>query len=138
MNCTIFCGNIVRDIELRYSSSGTEFLTNTIAVARNFKNAEGEYDTDFINFKAFGSKAKYLSYAKKGDRILIKGRLQTGSYQTEAGETRYTTDVMVDEVKILSGSKKDKEPVVDNKSTEQTDIYADFGDTVVIDDNFLD
>ena len=138
MNCTIFCGNIVRDVELRYSSSGTEFLSNTIAVARNFKNAEGDYDTDFINFKAFGSKAKYIAYAKKGERILIKGRLQTGSYQTEAGETRYTAEVIVDEARLLSPAKS-KEPTMDtDKKVEQPDIYADFGDEVVIDDNFLD
>lgn len=106
MNIVCLSGNICRDIELRQTSGGKEVVSNTIAVQRDFKNAQGEYESDFISFVVWGASAKYLStYASKGDRIEVVGRWSVRSYE-EDGAKKYVNECVADKVKVFSSKRK--------------------------------
>ncbi len=95
MNKVILAGRLTKDIEVNYSKKGKDSLAIakfTLAVNRPGKDA----DTDFISCTVFGSLAETLEqYVFKGDQIIVAGRIQTGSYEDKDGNTRYTTDVIV-------------------------------------------
>ena len=101
MNKAILVGNLARDVEVRNNAANF-----TIAVNRTFKNKDGEYDADFIRCVAFQKRAEILrDYTKKGNKIAVEGWIKTRSYENDAGDTRYVTEVEVDNVELLS--KKD-------------------------------
>lgn len=144
MNKVILSGNLCQDIELRYTTNNVAAVSNTIAVRNDFKNANGEYESQFINFVAYRNNAEFLNkYASKGSKVLLEGRLNTRSYDDKEGNKRYVTEVIVDKTELL-GTKKEEntqnsQNIVQNQTTQpETDPFADFGETVSIDDNFLD
>lgn len=97
MNKVILMGRLTRDPEVRNSQSGTAVARYTLAVDRMFKK-EGEPNTDFINCITFGKNAEFAEkYLKKGMRIVVSGRIQTGSYTNRDGVKVYTTDIIVEE-----------------------------------------
>lgn len=97
MNKVILMGRLTRDPEVRNSQSGTAVARYTLAVDRMFKR-EGEPNTDFINCITFGKSAEFVEkYLKKGMRIAVSGRIQTGSYTNRDGVKVYTTDIIVEE-----------------------------------------
>lgn len=97
MNKVILMGRLTRDPEVRNSQSGTTVARYTLAVDRMFKR-EGEPNTDFINCITFGKNAEFAEkYLKKGMRIVVSGRIQTGSYTNRDGVKVYTTDIIVEE-----------------------------------------
>ena len=102
MNKCFLVGRLVRDCELRFSQSGVAIATFTLAVDRQFKNAQGEKESDFIQVKAFKKLAELCGeYLSKGKQCAVIGSIQTGSYEKE-GRKIYTTDVIADEVQFLS------------------------------------
>lgn len=101
MNQVALVGRITRDVEVTMSGNGREVCRFTVAVNRTFKNANGEYDADFISCVAFGQTANFMGrYIEKGRLVSVTGRIQTGSYERE-GQRIYTTDVIVDNVQGL-------------------------------------
>ena len=95
MNVITLTGNATKDMELSYSPQGTAFGKGTIAVQRNFKNQQGEYDTDFINFKTIGKISEVMAnYIQKGDKFGITGSLQINVSEKD-GQKRYYTEVVV-------------------------------------------
>ena len=98
MNKVILCGRLTRDAEVRYSQgSNTAVARYTLAVDRKFKK-DGEPTADFINCVAFGKSAEFAEkYLHKGIKIIVVGRLQTGSYTNKNGQKVYTTDVIIEE-----------------------------------------
>lgn len=100
-NVTII-GRTTKDIELRATSSGTNNASFTLAVERNFKNANGEKETDFINCVAWRKTAEILAqYAPKGSLIGVRGRIQTRNYENNQGVRVYVTEVVADEVQLI-------------------------------------
>lgn len=97
MNVATISGNLGREIELRYSPSGTAVAKGTLAVKGSYKDKNtGEYPTNWINFVAFGKVAEILSnYSKKGDKLGITGEIQTGSYDNKEGQKVYTYEINV-------------------------------------------
>ena len=96
MNVITLTGNATKDIELRYSPSGTGIATGTIAVRRDFKNKDGEYETDFINFVAIGKISEVMTnHIRKGDKFGITGRLQIRQWVKDNGDKQYFTEVVV-------------------------------------------
>ena len=82
----------------------------TLAVDRRFKR-DGEATADFIGCVAFGRSAEFAEkYFRQGLKVVVSGRIQTGSYKTQTGETRYTTDVVADRVEFLSGGDRSGAP----------------------------
>lgn len=108
MNKTILCGRLTADPDVRYSQTAEPMAVAryTLAVDRKFKK-EGEQSADFINCVAFGKSADFADkYYRKGTKIIITGRIQTGSYTNKDGQKVYTTDVVVEEQEFAE-SKKD-------------------------------
>lgn len=97
MNVIILTGNATKDIKIRYNPSGTPIGTGTIAVKRDYKNQNGEYETDFHNFVAIGKISEVMAnHVSKGDKFGIKGKLQNRVWEKDNGEKRYFTEVLVD------------------------------------------
>jgi single-strand DNA-binding protein len=103
MNKVILMGRLTRDPEIRYSQGerSTAVARYSLAVNRVFKR-NGEPDVDFINCVAFGRQAEIAEkYFHKGIRIMIAGRIQTGSYTNKDGGRVYTTDVVIEEQEFV-------------------------------------
>lgn len=99
MNKVILMGRLTRDPDIRYSAgeNSTAVARYTLAVDRRFKR-DGEQSADFISCVAFGRSAEFAEkYFHQGIRIVVTGRIQTGSYTNRDGQKVYTTDVVVEE-----------------------------------------
>ena len=121
MNKVLLTGRLTRDPELRSTTSGLEVTSFSIAVNRNFKNKEGNYDADFFNVSVFGKQADNVSkYCFKGSQVGVEGRLQSRSYDAQDGTKRYVTDVVADRVEFLSPKKDNNQGyVADNNYMDQ-------------------
>lgn len=112
MNKVILCGRLVRDPEVRYSTGerSMAIAKYTLAVERRGKKKDGEQSSDFINCVAFDKLGEFAEkYFTKGLRILVSGRIQTGSYTNKEGRKVYTTDVIVEEQEFADGKNKSNE-----------------------------
>lgn len=113
MNLVVLYGRLTRDPELRYSQNGTASCFTSVAVNRAMSKekrqeaeAAGQPTADFIGIKAFGKTAEILAnYFKKGNRIVVEGKIATGSYEKN-GERVYTTDVIVNRVHFIESAKE--------------------------------
>ncbi|HEL1612037.1 single-stranded DNA-binding protein [Streptococcus suis] len=102
INNVVLVGRMTRDAELRYTPSNQAVATFTLAVNRNFKNQNGERETDFINVVIWRQQAENLAnWAKKGALIGITGRIQTRSYDNQQGQRVYVTEVLADSFQLL-------------------------------------
>ena len=144
MNKVILSGNICKDIELKYTTNNIAVAINAIAVRNDYKNKEGKYDSQFINFVAYRNNAEYLSkYANKGSRILLEGKWNNRKYTKQDGTTAYVNEVIAERIELLS-SVKNTENV--EKSTEKSaeepqrsaeDPFKEFGEEITINDSDL-
>ena len=99
MNKVILMGRLTRDPEVRYGAgeNSTAVARYTIAVDRRFKR-DGEQNADFIGCVASGRNAEFAEkYLRQGTKIVLTGRIQTGSYTNRDGQKVYTTDIVVEE-----------------------------------------
>ena len=99
MNKVILMGRLTRDPEVRYSQgeNSTAIARYTLAVDRRFKR-DGEQTADFINCVVFGKSAEFTErYFRQGMRVVVCGRIQTGSYTNRDGQKVYTTEVVVED-----------------------------------------
>ena len=101
MNKVILMGNLTRDPEIRYSQgeNSTAIARYTLAVDRRFRRSnDGEQSADFIGCVAFGRSAEFAEkYFRQGLKVIVTGRIQTGSYTNKDGQKVYTTDVVVED-----------------------------------------
>lgn len=100
MNRVILMGRLTRDPEVKYSQGETPMAIAryAIAVDRRGKKQEGQQSADFINIIAFGKAGEFAEkYFRQGMRVLISGRIQTGSYTNKDGVKVYTTDIVVED-----------------------------------------
>lgn len=98
MNKVILMGRLTRDPEIRYSQNEnqTSFVRFTLAVDRRFKR-DADQTADFISCVAFGKTAEFFErFMKQGSKVVVEGRIQTGSYTRQDGQKVYTTDVVVE------------------------------------------
>ena len=127
MNKVELVARLCRDPEVRYSQGDNTSAVARFSVAANrrFKNAEGNYDADFINCVAFGKTAEFIEkYFKKGMAIGISGRIQTGNYTNKDGVKVYTTDVVAEEVEFVES--KNSNASTDNTPTPASPPNNDF------------
>ena len=99
MNKVILCGRLTADPEVHYTQgeNPTAIAKYNLAVDRKYQN-NGEQTADFLRVVAFGKNGEFAEkYLHKGMKILITGRIQTGSYTDKNGEKKYTFDIIVDE-----------------------------------------
>ena len=105
MNSWHGIGRLVRDVELKTTQTGMSIVKFTVAIDRRTKQGEDK-KADFISCVAFGKTADFIAkYFSKGSKIIIIGRIQTGSYDDKDGKKVYTTDIMVDEVEFAESKQ---------------------------------
>lgn len=155
MNRVMLIGRLTGKPELRYTGSNLPYARFSLAVNRNFSNAQGQRETDFINIVVWRKQAENVcNFLDKGSLVSVEGRIQTGSYDDKDGNKRYTTDIVADSVQFLESKSQSQNRInstnsggpspYDYQNTPMNDInidndpFADFGDSVSIDDNFLD
>ncbi len=143
MNKVMLIGRITTKPELKYTGSNLPYTRFSVAINRTFSNANGERETDFINVVVWRKQAENVcNYLNKGSQVAIEGRIQTGSFTDKDGNTRYTTDVQADNVQFLEsksqGQGRSFEPNNTPTVNVDNDPFAEFGDSMSIDDNFLD
>jgi single-strand DNA-binding protein len=129
MNKVILKGRISQDLDIRYTQTNNTMVAKFgVAVRNDFKSANGEYETQFFNCTAFGKTAEHLkNYFKKGQEILLTGRLQNSSWETDSGEKRYRTDVIVETTEFC-GSKANTESTPTDIPQEVNVVENDIGD----------
>lgn len=126
MNKVILMGRVCKDIDAR--GDGNNMVARySLAVDRRFKNKDGEYDTDFINIVAFGKSAEFAEkYFAKGTKVVITGRIQTGSYTNKDGQKVYTTDVVAEDQEFAESKKSSTENTTSEKKEKKVDPDEDF------------
>lgn len=103
MNVAIIIGRLTKNPEMRSTQSGTSVCSFTVAVDRQFKNQQGEKETDFIPVVAWKGLADTCGrYLSKGSQVAVKGRIQVRSYEAQDGTKRYVTEIVGDEVQFLT------------------------------------
>lgn len=111
MNKTILMGRLTKDPEVRYAAndSGMAIARYTLAVDRRRVGNDGQ-SADFINCVAFGKTGEFAEkYFRKGMKILISGRIQTGSYTNQEGQRIYTTEVIVEDQEFTESKRASEE-----------------------------
>lgn len=107
MNNVQLLGNLARDAELRFTQSGKAVATFTVAATNTYVDSttnETKEQTAFINCVAWGKTGEAVGNCKKGERLLVNGRIQTRSYEDSNGQKKYVTEVVADFVgKKLDG-----------------------------------
>ncbi len=107
MNNVTLIGRMVKDPEVRSTTSGISVCTFTIAVDRRYKS-EGQPEVDFIPIVAWRSTADFVSkYFRKGNRIALTGSIQIRSWEDKDGNKRYATEVIADGVEFCESKKND-------------------------------
>ena len=116
MNKTILMGRLTKDPEVKYlqDENSTAMARYTLAVERRYRK-DGKAETDFISCVTFGKNAEFAEkYLQKGLKILVSGRIQTGSYVNQEGNKVYTINVIVEEhyfAEVKNPEEKDSLPL---------------------------
>lgn len=110
VNSVILVGRLVQNPELYVTENGKKKSVITLAVPRNYKNIDGEYDTDFLDCVLWTGIAESThEYCKTGDVIGVKGRLQTRMVEKEDGTKQKRVEMIADKVTFLASSNKVRE-----------------------------
>ena len=123
MNKVFLVGNLTKDPELSTTTSGVSVCRFSLAINRRFTNAAGERETDFINIVVWRQQGENCAkYLKKGSKAGVVGSMQTRTYETQAGEKRYVTEVVADEVEFLSSKNASEGGYIDTPSVANEKI----------------
>ncbi len=136
MNKVILMGRLTRDPEVRYSQGDNATAIAKFALAVNRKTKrENETSADYINCISFGRSAEFAEkYFRKGTKIVILGRIQTGSYTNRDGQKVYTTDIVIEEqdfAESKSASQQNNSGSTHNTSNNwqtNTDVFTNTDD----------
>lgn len=107
MNNVVLVGRLTKDPEIKKLSESSKKTIVTLAVARNYKNSDGIYDTDFIRCVLWNTVASSTcEYCHKGDVVGVKGRIETSSFENEEKKISYLTEVIVERITFLTPPKQ--------------------------------
>lgn len=144
LNRIVLEGRLTRDVDIKQTNTGVTVGNFTLAVARNIKNAQGSYDTDFINCTVWRNGAETLAkFTHKGSLISVEGRLQSDTYQNQDGNNVTTFKVNVDNFNFLdtknSNQSNTSNTQMSNNRPSVADPYAQqaTGKDIDISDNDL-
>lgn len=152
INNVVLVGRLTKDVDVQPTNNGGSMATFTIAVNRNYKNANNEYEADFINCVAFNHSANYLAkYTHKGQVVAITGRLQVNVKDNNMGGRTYFTNVVCENVSSMKQDNinnnndynnnyqaiANNNQQQQNQQREQNRMGYDFADLQEIDDNDL-
>ena len=120
LNQVVLVGRIVKTPELRVTDNGRKTATVTLAVPRNYKNVNGEYDTDFLDCTLWTNVAESTTeYCQTGDMVGVKGRLQTRIIQNEDGSKKKRTEIIAEKVTFLAQAPNNKDEKHNNEKKEK-------------------
>lgn len=98
LNKTLLIGRLVKDPKLKKTPSGKDVASATIAVQRNFKNAQGEKEADYFNLILWNQQAvNFSNWLKKGQLVNVNGHLQNNNYENSEGQKVYQTNLIVED-----------------------------------------
>lgn len=129
MNNVSLVGRLVRDPEVRYGQNESVSVAKfSLAVERRFKR-DGDPTVDFINCTVFGKSAEFTEkYFRKGMRVAITGRIQTGSYKNKDGLTVFTTEIIVESQEIAQSKSESNESSTASNAEAGKSPYGSSGD----------
>ena len=120
VNQIVLVGRIARTPETKVTENGKKYSTLTLAVPRNYKNQNGEYDTDFLDCTLWAAVAESTSeYCQTGDMIGVKGRVQTRIIETPEGTKKKKTEIIAEKVTFLTSNPSRKKTEVLEEDTEE-------------------
>jgi single-strand DNA-binding protein len=136
LNKVMLIGNLGKDPEVRYTTSGTPVASFSIATTEKFKNRNGEFEekTEWHNITLWGKLAEIAGeYLHKGKSVYIEGRLQTRKWQDRDGRDRWTTEIVGDKMQMLGGKgdggggrgRAPEEPSYESPSYEEPSFNPD-------------
>ena len=129
LNHIVIMGRLTRDPELRCTSSGTSVASFTLAVDRDFKNANGDRDTDFIDVVAWRNTAEFVhKNFSKGRMAVVSGRLQIRTWTDKDGSKRKTAEIIADNV-YFGDSKPAHEIYAGQTFTKPEQTFSDIEET---------
>lgn len=133
MNTVTLTGRAARDVDLRVTPNGNSVANGTIAVQRRFKNAQGDYDADFIRFVAWKKTGELMAeYIHQGDQFGISGELQQRKWEDQNGNKRETVEVNVNQFDFPPRPKGQQ-----NSNQQDDDPFAKNGKPIEISDDDL-
>lgn len=133
MNKFQFLGRLTKDPEVRYTANNnTQVTTFTIAVNRKFVAQGTERQADFFNLTSFGKTAEFIAkYFKKGQQVLVEGRIQNRTWEDQTGNKRYATDFIVDDTYFADSKREGSEMATESVAIPNS---SDLGDFITIDE----
>jgi single-strand DNA-binding protein len=141
INRVVLVGRITKDVDHRVTQSGVSVVSFTLAVNRNFTNASGEREADFINCVTWRASADFMrNYVKKGNLLGVDGRIQTRNYEDNDGRTVYVTEVVADSVQLLESRSSQESSgqfrniQEDTSNDAQDELYETTKDLIADDD----
>ena len=131
MNKFQFLGRLTKDPEVRYTANTNSQVTVfPLAVNRRFASQNGERQTDFFNLTAFGKTAEFCSkYYKKGQQVLVEGRIQNRTWEDQNGQKRYATDFVIEQA-YFADSRRDAA-----EGSFEMPTASDTSDFITVDDS---
>ncbi|MDP0487176.1 single-stranded DNA-binding protein [Leuconostoc mesenteroides] len=123
MNQVNLTGRLSRDVELRYTQSGKAVGTGSIAVTRKFKSANGERETDFINFTMWGKPVEnFANFTHKGSQVGLSGSWQVRNYENKDGQRVYVNELVADNFDLLESKSQSQNQTAQpqNNKAQQT------------------
>jgi single-strand DNA-binding protein len=121
LNKTLLIGNLGADVDTRYTKNQIAVATFRVATTERWKDAQGapQESTEWHRIVTFGRLAEICSeYLSKGSKVYLEGRLQTRKWQDAEGVTRFTTEIIARELKMLGGGERADVPVPPEDSQE--------------------
>ncbi|EMF0203509.1 single-stranded DNA-binding protein [Enterococcus hirae] len=128
MNSVNLVGRLTKEVDLKYTPNGNATGTFILAVNRNYTNANGEREADYIRCVIWRKAAETLAkFTGKGSLIGINGRLQTRNYQNQQGQTMYVTEVLVTDFYLLESKEVNEQraKAITNNQLEQSTLEND-------------
>ena len=134
INNITLVGRLTKDVDLRYTASGTATGTFTLAVNRPFKNAAGEQEADFINCVIWRKNAEnFANLTRKGSLVGITGRIQTRNYENKEGQRVYVTEVVAENFTLLepkqTTEQRPRESTRERQQEQKRNNFNDFNNT---------
>ena len=129
LNHIVIMGRLTRDPELRQTATGNAVVSFTLAVDRDFKNSNGDKETDFINVTVWRHTAEFVAkYFKKGTLAVVSGRLQMRKYMDNDGNNKTSAEVVAENVYFGETKRSDEKTTAPAKEdfTEIPDEDSDF------------
>lgn len=136
MNQVNLTGRLSKDVELRYTQSGKAVGTGSIAVTRKFKSANGERETDFINFTMWGKAVEnFANFTHKGSQVALSGSWQVRNYENKDGQRVYVNELVADNFDLLESKSQSQNQTSQpqNSRSQQTGFnkFAASGNTEI-------